>query len=159
MNSFLSTLTSRGLTPTTSRVSYHVLFTLFTAFFCMSACVRQVAPPQPPSCENVCLAELHTCAEICQNSCPVCQAKSVERARQNNARYVWLQRAQGHIIAREVNSFRDPLSCTKVTCDCEDDFKICKQQCHGQIKPTLKVKPCVNSGIPCGVWLRDILAG
>jgi hypothetical protein len=134
-------------------------FVLLMVCLGLSACIRHVVPPLPLSCENACLAKFNTCVNICQNSCPVCQANAIEQAGNNNARYMWLQRAQGHIIAREVNSFRDPLSCTKVTCDCEDDFKICKQQCHGKIKPRLKITPCVDTEIPGGLWLRDILAG
>jgi hypothetical protein len=127
----------------------------------LNACVSH--PPatiaKPISCEQHCLNQALICNEICQNSCAICQAKSKERARQDHARYTWVHRAKGQIVARELNSFRDPLACTKVTCDCVADYQTCKQVCRGKISPNLKSTHCIDSEIPCDYWLRDLLAG
>lgn len=45
---------------------------------------------------------------------------------------------------RELNSYRDPLQCRKVTCDCLSDFAICKKGCTGVIPTKLQAVPyCV----------------
>ncbi len=140
-------------------MQYRIIKVFFIC--CLSACVSHppVVMVKPISCEQSCLNTALTCNEVCQNSCQICQHKSKERARQFDARYAWVQRAKGQIVARELNSFRDPLACSKVTCDCAADYRTCKQLCRGIIVPNIKTTQCIDSEIPCDYWLRDILAG
>jgi hypothetical protein len=34
-------------------------------------------------------------------------------------------------VSRDLNSYRDPLQCRKVTCDCLADNNVCKASCRG----------------------------
>lgn len=136
------------------------IFSVMGLLGLLSACVSHTIPlVKPISCEQRCLKQALMCNEVCQNSCQICQAKSKERARRFYSRYEWVQRAKEKIVARELNAFRDPLACSKVTCDCAADYTACKQVCRGTIVPNIKTKQCIKSEIPCDYWPRDILAG
>jgi hypothetical protein len=38
-----------------------------------------------------------------------------------------------------LNSYRDPLQCRKVTCNCHADYQVCIQSCSGVIHKQLRV--------------------
>lgn len=127
----------------------------------LCGCVSQSlsSQPKPESCEQHCLKRALACCEVCHNTCPICQFKSKQRTKNSYDRYEWVQHAQGKVVARELNAFRDPLACTKVSCDCQADYHTCKKACTGYITPRLRHKQCIDSEIPYDSWFRDILAG
>jgi hypothetical protein len=110
----------------------------------LTACMH--TPPsliKPPSCHTQCRTQLTTCAVICQNSCAVCSQEVQCKTDETYRQYVAQQRAQGLTVARERNSYRDPLACKKFTCDCMSDYDLCKQRCSGKVKPLLQNPTCI----------------
>ena len=92
-------------------------------------------------CKNVCQERLNSCNHECHNNCQECtQGSNCSTARDYN-KYKHEQCVQGGIIARELNSYRDPLQCRKTTCDCYADYNVCIQSCNGLIHKRLQAAP------------------
>ncbi|OGV25797.1 MAG: hypothetical protein A3F18_05655 [Legionellales bacterium RIFCSPHIGHO2_12_FULL_37_14] len=111
------------------------------------------------SCENKCRARYAACVPICRDNCSECQAKAIKLSDARDLNYTWRERVIGKILARERNSFRDPLACTKVSCDCQLDLKNCLKLCKHRLTIKLKHRSCVDSEIPYERGLRDLLSG
>lgn len=106
----------------------------------MLGCTYQkstVSPQSIKQCTMGCIQQLDLCKKTCINNCPNCSAASTCTATKNYQRYVHQKRIEGGIITRELNSYRDPLQCRKVTCNCPMDFITCKQGCTGIIHKQL----------------------
>lgn len=95
-------------------------------------------------CKLACTQHFEFCRQNCIDSCPNCSASSQMKAAENYRKYVHERSVEGKKVMRELNSYRDPLQCRKVTCDCLSDFAICKQGCAGVIPKKLQAVPyCV----------------
>lgn len=92
-------------------------------------------------CQRQCMVQFKACSQQCENNCRQCSQASRCQSSKMYARFVKGQTIQGGIIARQLNSYRDPLQCRKTTCDCETDYRVCSQACHGIIKKRLRVPP------------------
>jgi hypothetical protein len=92
-------------------------------------------------CKTNCLARFDWCVHHCVDNCPACSAASTERSVNYFAKYVHERQVEAKKVMRELNSFRDPLQCRKVTCDCLSDLAICKMGCTGVIKKRLQTVP------------------
>ena len=91
------------------------------------------------TCKMDCQHRLKICSKICHNNCGDC-AKAVNcHVVRHYHQYKNEQCVQGGIIARELNSYRDPLQCRKLTCDCSADYSVCTQSCSGLIHKRLQV--------------------
>lgn len=108
----------------------------------LQSCAQPPSPTLPVSCATKCVQRFQHCAETCYNNCPACKRISSLKTEQDYVRYVRMQRAQGEVVAREFESYRDPLGCMKVTCDCPADYELCKQVCHGRVKAELQDQFC-----------------
>jgi len=84
-------------------------------------------------CKKQCYTQAKSCLSTCQNSCSKCRAKSQKETRNSYIDYVKEKCIEGGTIARELNSYRDPLQCRKTTCDCRADYEVCRQACTGSI--------------------------
>ncbi len=84
-------------------------------------------------CNTTCVQHFEFCKDNCINNCQTCSYVSQRQAEKSFAKYVHERRVQGKKVMRELNSYRDPLQCRKVTCDCSSDFTICKKGCAGVI--------------------------
>lgn len=95
-------------------------------------------------CQMTCAKHFEFCSQNCVDNCPTCSWKSGQSAAANFSKYVNEQKVQGKKVMRELNSYRDPLQCRKVTCDCVADLMACKQSCSGVIHKRLQAIPnCV----------------
>ena len=95
-------------------------------------------------CKVVCVQHFEYCKQNCIDNCPNCSIASQRKAAKNFKKYTYERKVEGKMVMRELNSYRDPLQCRKVTCDCLADFEICKEGCTGVIKKKLQVIPyCV----------------
>lgn len=95
-------------------------------------------------CNITCEQHFEFCRQNCINNCPNCSYMSQRVAEKNFTKYVHEKRVEGKKVMRELNSYRDPLQCRKVTCDCLSDFAICKKGCTGVIPTKLQAVPyCV----------------
>lgn len=95
-------------------------------------------------CQQVCVQHFEFCKNNCVNNCPTCSWASTRSSVINFTKYVNEQKVQGKKVMRELNSYRDPLQCRKVTCDCLADLSVCKQSCSGVVRKRVQVVPnCV----------------
>ncbi len=91
------------------------------------------------SCKFSCQQRLDSCNKVCHNNCRECSATSCRAAAGSYDRYKHEQCIKGGIVARNLNSYRDPLQCRKITCECAADYQVCIQSCAGVIHKRLQV--------------------
>lgn len=95
-------------------------------------------------CQMACMKHFEFCSQNCMDNCPTCSWKGRYKAARNFSKYVSEEQVQGKKVMRELNSYRDPLQCRKVTCNCTADLVACKQSCSGVISKKLQIIPsCV----------------
>lgn len=92
-------------------------------------------------CKISCSEQLDYCRELCLNNCPNCSAHAEYSTAKHYRKYLCQEEIQGGVIMRELNSYRDPLQCRKVTCNCSADYNICIQSCTGVIQKQLRALP------------------
>lgn len=92
-------------------------------------------------CKLTCAHHLEFCKQNCVNNCPNCSGESLRRTQINYMNYVHEKNIEGKKVMRELNSYRDPLQCRKVSCDCISDFAICTHSCTGLITMNLQPIP------------------
>lgn len=81
------------------------------------------------TCKLACEKTLAHCAKTCRNNCDRCTRAAAIMTTAKYNRYIQQQIIKGKIIALQLNSFRDPLQCRKMTCNCMADYQICVQAC------------------------------
>ena len=101
----------------------------------------QINPHSLTLCKMSCSQRLESCSQKCTNNCPTCSAESSYTSTSNYLKYVHEKQVQGGIVARGLKSYRDPLQCRKVSCNCIADFLACKQNCTGVIQKRLGSVP------------------
>lgn len=95
-------------------------------------------------CKATCMQHFEFCKHNCVDNCPTCSWNATRQSTANFSKYVREQQVEGKKVMRELNSYRDPLQCRKVTCDCVADLMVCKQSCSGVIRKRLQAIPnCV----------------
>ena len=92
-------------------------------------------------CKSACQQRFNTCSQVCHNNCRECGQHSAQSTAKNYRKYKHQQCIQGGIIARDLNSYRDPLQCRKITCDCLADYNVCTEACDGIIHKRLQIAP------------------
>jgi hypothetical protein len=115
--------------------------TLYFAIISLVACVNPQIAKQVTQCKRSCLQQLNVCSQVCRNNCRQCGKVATCTAARNYNKYKNEQINQGGIIARDLNSYRDPLQCRKVTCNCLADYNVCAQSCEGVIHKRLQPVP------------------
>lgn len=91
------------------------------------------------ACKLQCLNKFKACAKVCKNSCQKCKAFVRTGVRRHYNYFIHQQQVQGGLVARKLNSYRDPLQCLKSTCDCRAESNECTQACAGTILKRLQV--------------------
>ena len=97
--------------------------------------------PELTSCIQTCKEKSVICEKNCQNDCEQCSHCSTQNATHGFLRYKHQQCVKGSKIARDLQSYRDPLKCRKTTCNCLADLNVCIQSCRGVIHKRLQVPP------------------
>lgn len=92
-------------------------------------------------CSRTCVQNLEICKKKCVDNCPNCTLKANLSAVRHYAQYVNEKKIEGELITRELKSYRDPLQCRKITCNCAADFNVCTQNCTGVIQKQLRIVP------------------
>lgn len=124
----------------------------FIRFFCMflllglCSCTANhtIRGQELAQCNMICVQHFEFCKQNCVNNCSNCSWAAKQKAAANFTKYVHERKMQGKKVMRELNSYRDPLQCRKVTCNCMADLMICKQSCSGVIPKRLQAVPnCV----------------
>lgn len=93
---------------------------------------------QLKSCHLQCNMNLDICNKQCRNNEHKCEVMANMQAALRFKEYKKREITQGQIVNEELQSFKDPLQCRKVTCSCQEDFRVCKQSCTGKIYKHLK---------------------
>lgn len=122
-------------------MDYFMRLVAVTVLLFLSGCAT---PPKNPmsaqqmqTCKMACMKQYHFCASKCVDNCPTCSAKAHQFAARNYAKYLNELKIEGGINDRELNSYRDPLQCRKISCNCVADFNTCNQGCTGVIQKRL----------------------
>ncbi len=118
---------------------------LFCLLFSLAGCVSNSFRQQElAQCKATCARHFEFCKKNCINNCPVCFWQSTQNTVQNFTKYTMERKVEGKKVMRELNSYRDPLQCRKITCNCMMDLMTCNQSCSGVIRKRLQVIPnCV----------------
>lgn len=123
---------------------------LWRIFFCivllgLAGCVIKekimANPPALNQCKMICVQHFESCKQHCTNNCPTCSADSSYTSTSNYLKYLHERQVQGGFVTRGLKSYRDPLQCRKVTCNCTSDFITCNQGCTGVIQKRLRSVP------------------
>jgi hypothetical protein len=110
-------------------------------FLLLASCLHRSLPTNFASCAATCESRLVACTKVCRNNCAQCSAAAGQSAAKNYGHYVHEKVVQGKIVALQLNSFRDPLQCRKITCNCQADYQICMQSCGGAVMKRLAHVP------------------
>ena len=89
-------------------------------------------------CKSFCIRDSNICHKTCQDNCVACNHQAHMAARDWYQHFVKEQTVQGGMITRNINSYKDPLQCRKITCNCDVDYLICTQKCSGLIHKELQ---------------------
>lgn len=106
-------------------------------------CLRQpiVTVTNLPACQVHCQERLTACKANCRNNCRLCDSYAEKQAILRYFTYQHEEFVEGGYIARDLQSFRDPLQCRKTTCDCPADYNMCMQACRGVILKEVRKAP------------------
>ena len=126
-------------------MNYFLRLFYCTVLIVLSGCATQqqnIAKSKDVSqCLQLCEQRFESCKQQCSDNCPRCSLMASDKAAINYMEYVHDKRVQGGYVARGLNSYRDPLQCRKVTCNCTSDILTCKQGCTGVIQKRLQAVP------------------
>lgn len=115
---------------------------IFTLFLLLSSCIHYnqyvEKERQLKSCHLKCNMNLNICNKQCRNNERECKVMANMQAASRFKEYKRQEIIQGKILIEELQSFKDPLQCRKVTCSCQEDFRVCNQSCRGKIYKHLK---------------------
>lgn len=110
---------------------------------CLSACgarykmIYKYFPPHSKmgqACVVKCEKQRVVCQELCRSSDKDCELSAHRQAQEEYLAYVHRKKVEGAEIMRDLQSFYDPLQCSKTSCDCRSDFEVCYQMCGGKVK-------------------------
>jgi len=120
----------------------YVVISLIMVWFIVACHHSILSPNDNPTCAACklsCIERAKVCKKVCRNNARQCKIYSFHSAARGFKHYFNEQCIEGGIVARDLNSYRDPLQCRKTTCNCRGDFKICVQSCSGLIQKRLRV--------------------
>jgi hypothetical protein len=107
---------------------------VFFLFALLAGCIKA-----PAECRTMCGLQAEACKNTCRNNCSQCRAFANKEAAMHFGDYLHEKVIKEAMIARVLKSYRDPLQCRKVTCNCKADYGICIQACTGVIQKNLRV--------------------
>lgn len=80
-------------------------------------------------CQVLCAKRFDLCQHSCTDNSFFCAQKANYTAKLSYDRYIQQEKVSGGYRTRGLKSYRDPLQCRKVTCNCYADAMDCKQNC------------------------------
>ncbi len=93
------------------------------------------------ACIKQCEIKSAACQRQCSDGCKRCEHQAAQAMKARYKTYVHEQCVQGERVALQLQSFRDPLQCRKISCDCPADYRTCVGVCKGSIRKYLQVTP------------------
>lgn len=122
-------------------VHFFTRIILFIVVLLLTACTNPRLANDLALCKKKCQLQFNSCSLVCRNNCSQCGKAANCSATRHYNQYKREQLIQGRVIVRELNSYRDPLQCRKVTCNCLADSNVCTQSCGGIIHKRLQPVP------------------
>src|ERR1700733_3322598 len=110
-------------------------------FMLLASCLHRSLPVNYAACAASCESRLVVCSQLCNNNCLQCRAIAKFKTAEKYNHYKQEKFIEGKKVTLQLNSFRDPLQCRKVTCNCQADYQICLQSCGGAIRKRLEHAP------------------
>lgn len=92
------------------------------------------ASAEGEQCIETCNKTKQNCQNMCTNDTSLCQKNMMLQAKLEYGDYIKEKRTEGSQINRDLNSFYDPLQCSKISCDCDRDYRACYRMCGGKVK-------------------------
>jgi len=92
-------------------------------------------------CRLACAQQIKVCGDVCHNDDRDCEISAKNSTTKHYCEYKHEQYVKGGVVARELKSYRDPLQCRKITCDCWADYRVCMESCTGTIHKRLQAAP------------------
>ncbi len=121
------------------------VFFIASMVYCLSSCVN-LNYKNNARCIQLCHAQQKLCASRCQNNCTDCNYQNCRDINRGFRQYWNEKKLTGSDVTRELNSYEDPLQCSKISCDCMADYDACQQSCKGHIDKHLMVPSvCLKS--------------
>jgi hypothetical protein len=105
---------------------------------CMSSVDLAAQRHERQVCEHRCDTRAQQCQTQCRDNRDSCAQQVQANTKKNYKAYRNGRCIEGKIPILELQSFRDPLQCLKKTCDCADDYRVCKRACSGIIDKRLQ---------------------
>lgn len=97
--------------------------------------------PEQARCLNVCQKHFEACKYTCVHNCRICKTKSNMSTDLRFMQFANQQMVQGQAVNRDTDSYKDPLNCLKISCDCVADLDACEQACTGMVRKRLISHP------------------
>lgn len=126
--------------------NYLISIIMVILFLCVG-CTKQHTSTTPKDakvtaeCLKTCKKHYGACERTCDNDCRTCQKEAYEEAKKDYLRYQSQVSVMGEYNIRQIGSYRDPLMCSKSSCNCRADKSACEQACHGKISKYLRIAP------------------
>lgn len=95
----------------------------------LSGCGYQHEMQGLQACQGPCQKQFHECTVRCTDDCKQCADRAHALAVKGYNQYKREACVQGGFIARQLQSYHDPLQCRKTTCNCLADYQTCVQAC------------------------------
>lgn len=118
-----------------------ILFLTVGLFSCSALQQASMRRMEVAACKTDCLERAKACALSCKDSCAQCLRKVDKKSIRDYHAYVHEECVKEGYVARDLNSYRDPLECRKVSCACQADQHVCISACTGVIQKTLRAPP------------------
>ena len=122
-----------------------VMFSLLCVVFLLMGCVYHpremaVAAQTKRACVQTCEQRASSCRVQCEeDACGFCAEHVSQAANVAYTQYRHERCIQGKTMVRRLQSYRDPLACKKISCDCSADYRVCVEACSGNIHKRLQV--------------------
>lgn len=118
-------------------------FLIVLGLIFLTACTSYQAMLQRKQDTAICLLSCQQARQVCQqaclDNCPRCMRITQQSTLNRYRHYQTEQNIQGEFVRRQLQSYRDPLQCRKMTCDCTADYRVCAQSCTGVIRKHLQI--------------------
>ena len=105
---------------------------------CMSSAHLAVQRHERQVCERRCDQRAQQCQTHCQDNEDSCTQDVRAATEKNYQAYRHSRCVQGRLPILPQQSFGDPLACLKKSCDCADDYRVCRTSCSGIIHKRLQ---------------------
>lgn len=100
---------------------------LLYSLILVTSCIHH--PPEQRICLQKCAKMFNLCQVRCGKACVECKQQNLLAAEHSYYQYIRETKVQGKEVTRQLQSYRDPLKCRQISCNCVVDKMICQNAC------------------------------